>query len=568
MARRCTLRAALLLVLTLVAASALPLPFAPAHAAPAAPAFPAAPAANPVSGFFVSAASSDADNAAKVRQIKAAGGDTVVTFGSTLRQGSLDAAGRLRTGDEVDPAFTACRVDGEPCAAAVTEGVDVRRVLTFANHSHFTKGALQCPQDRAITSNGQRFTLLLLPTEGDGCRSPDGQYDLVAVHGGPAKGVDRTTSLLRAADQAGVDVYVGMPSVEKRTDVAWLPDMSYDDTLARFTDRFLRYHKSAGSTAALAGFYHHTEMPVAAGEVWEPVLDLYRLQNQAIAEHFPRKAALVSPYLDNRREANPGLDRGQLEAKTERGARAIARTAEGVPLAIAVQDGMGTGKGGTYLVNEAKSPVDAPAASLVGEQTWRSAYLMSVSDSFRAAKAGLEGTEASLWANVEGMTPEVGDDGCANDQERGATTKGRLDQQVQGVGRFTAKNISFMWEPFYTCQVGQRTLAQSITRQDDTPLVVNALMNTKKDVLWLSGYNLAGSRATVKYVDTDGKVHEATAGISGHSPDYGDRAGLDPGVGGASYAMTFESPQPGKIFIVSVTGRSGVSTNHPFSLKH
>ncbi|WP_109471042.1 hypothetical protein [Ornithinimicrobium cavernae] len=559
------LRTALTVILALVAGPAPALVTDTAQAAPTARA-----ATPPLSGFFVSAGSTDAENTTTLRQIKQVGGDTVVTFGNTLRTSSLDGQDRIRTGGEIDPAFTACRIDGRPCATAMAAEGRIRRVLTFANHSHFTQGALQCPLDRAITSRGQRFTLLMIPTGGEGCTSADGRYDLVAIHGGAAKGIDRTVSLLAAADRAGMAVYVGMPSVEKRTDVPWLPDLSYQDTFAEFTDRFLRYHKAVGATAALAGFYHHTEMPVAAGDVWQPVLDLYRLQNRAIARILPGRAALVSPYLDNRRSANPGTDREELSAKTRDGARAIAETASGVPLTIALQDGMGTGKGGSYLVNERNGPVDPHTAAFVGEGTWDNTYVMPVSDSFRAASAGLEGTGARLWANVEGMTPQggAGDTGCGAGGPRGKTTKDRLDRQVQAVARYTAKNISFRWDPYYTCQVSGTTLAEALRHHVSTPLITNAALNPQKNALWVAGYNLAGSTATVKYTDTHGRVRTATAQISAFSPGYGRHARLDRGLEGATYPVTFTEPQRGKIFIVSVTSRTGGPGSRSFSLRY
>lgn len=556
------LRAALALVLTLVGAPALSGLTAPTPAT-------ATPATHPITGFFVSAAATDAENAATLKQVTQVGGDTVITFGTTLRTGSLDGRSRIRTGDEVDPDFTACRINGKPCAAVATRGITVNRVFTFANHSRFGKGALRCPQDRAFQSKGQRYTLLLIPTEGNGCTATNGRYDLVAVHGGPVKTVDRTTSLLRTADRAGVQVYVGMPSVEKRDDPAWLPDLSYQRTFAAFTDRFLRHHRSQGQTAALAGFYHHTEMPVAGkASVWRPVLDLYAVQNRAIARIFPDKAALVSPYLDNRRSANPGLDRKQLATRTEAGARAIAQTANGVPLTIAIQDGMGTGKAGAYLANEARSPVDPRTAEFVGEGSWGSIYLMPVGDSFRAARSGLEGTGATLWANVEGMAPVAGDPECGSSGHRGQTSKDRLDRQVQSVGRYSAKNISFMWDPFYTCRTNGTSLAQTLRDLDGTPVITNAALNPGKEVLWLAGYNLAGSRAKVKYVDTEGKVRGATVDISSHSSDYGRRAGLDAGLESAAYPVRFQDPQQGKVFIVSVTTRDGVRNSNTFSLPH
>src|SRR5699024_2505957 len=139
--------------------------------------------------------------------------------------------------------------------------------------------------------------------------------------------------------------------------------------------------------------------------------------------------------------------RADLLAKTRSGARAIAATSAGVPLTIAVQDGMGTGKAGAYLVNQADTPVDPYAAAFVGQGTWESIYLLSVSASFGAVAEGLQGTGAQLWANLEGMTPQVSSAQglCGSGFPRGQSTKQRLDQQVQAVGRYTAKNISFMW---------------------------------------------------------------------------------------------------------------------------
>lgn len=568
MPHRSVLRPALIALLVLVTGGVLPGPSTAAQAHPAPAAAP--PSAQPISGFFVGAGSTDEENAETLADIRKVGGDTVITFGTTLRTGSVDAAGRILTGDAIDPAFTRCRINGTPCGTVMTRGGDIRKVFTFANHSHFTKGALQCPADRTLTSKGQRFTLLKIPTQGSGCTSENGTYDLIAIHGGPAQAVDRTTSLLRAADHAGMTAYIGLPSAQKRADVPWLPDLSDQHTLARFTDRFLREHRSREHTAALAGFYHHTEMPVSGDpEVWSPVLELYRLQNQAIARTFPDKGALVSPYLDSRRSANKGVSAEQLAARTKAGARAIAETASDVPLTIALQDGMGTGKAGAFHVNQADAPVDTPAAQFVGQTSWEEAYLLSVSESFSATRSGLDGTGATLWANIEGMTPQerLGTPGCGTG-ERGRTTKNRLDQQVQAVGRYTAKNISYRWDPYFTCRVGQTTLAQALLRHGTAPVVTNASLDPDRDLLWLAGYNLAGSSVRVKYVDTHGKVHEATSEVSVFSDDYGRRTGLDAGLQSADYPVRLTAPQEGKIFLVWVTGESGVPGSRSFAVRH
>ena len=154
--------------------------------------------------------------------------------------------------------------------------------------------------DRNVTNNGQSYSVLVLPKIGQGCTSSDGKYDVVVVGGGSSSAVDPSRSLADAATKLGMKFYAGMPAPAKRADLPYLPDVSYQGTLALFTERFLSYQAAANDVPGLAGFYHHTEMPLTDSSTFDSVLALYTSQNRAIHRIFPARQAIVSPYIDAR----------------------------------------------------------------------------------------------------------------------------------------------------------------------------------------------------------------------------------------------------------------------------
>lgn len=250
------------------------------------PAVAAEPPIYPVSGFFVAASTSDSVNTQKLQAIKAVGGDTVITFGSNLAPTSLSAV----------PAD--CRISGVNCAQSAVGGVLLNRVFTYADSSPWGGAAIRCPQDRSVTNNNKLFTVLVLPTTGAGCDSPNNLYDVVVISGGSAPGASAAGSLAKAATAQGMKFFAGMPIPARRTDLGFLPDLSYQDAFRQFTDRYLQYQAAANDVPGLAGFYLSTEMPLNDGAAFEPVLTVYRIQNQAIRAIMPGRGAIVSPYID------------------------------------------------------------------------------------------------------------------------------------------------------------------------------------------------------------------------------------------------------------------------------
>ena len=517
----------------------------------------------PISGFFISAKTIDAVNVDKLKAIKAVGGDTVITFGNTLRPATVNGAGQLVTGDKVNPNFNDCKINGASCVTAVTAGYKINRTFTFENYSRISGTALKCAKDKTFVNNGQSYTLLLIPTLDNGCSSPNNAYDLVATYGGSVANADPSLSVAAAASSLGMKFYVGLPAPVKGTDIPWLPDMSYSDTMQKFTERFVMFHASRNNVAGMTGFYHHTEMPLTPSAHYNTILDVYRMQNAAIKKYMPSREALVSPYIDAR------IGKGALTpAQARDAAKKIAQTNSGIHLSIAIQDGMGTSKGAAYMGNEAGLNVDPYAAAYVGDGTWGSKYVAPVSEYFKAAAEGVKGTGASLWANLEGMAPsnEKTANNCENSL-RGKTTKSRLDRQVQAVGTTTSKNISFMWDNYFTCAVtkGSKTLAQDLTSRGSEPIISDTSLSASGQ-LTVSGYNLSGATVSVKYLNQNRTAETKSAKLEWIDVTFGARTGLDKRMERVLFNIGRVSIPAGSYYMVKVTNWTG-ATNSSFYSK-
>jgi hypothetical protein len=513
---------------------------------------PAAVAADtpifPVGGYFVRAAGTDALNASKLYAIKGLGGDTVITFGSRLTPTSL-------AGVPAD-----CQIAAVNCVQSAAGGVLLNRIFTYSDSNPWGSAAVKCPRDRSITSNNKLFTVLVLPAQGPGCDAVDNRYDVVVVSGGNAPGTSATGSMARVATAQGMKLFAGMPIPVNRTDLAYLPDLSYQNTFTQFTDRYLQYQAAANNVAGLAGFYLSTEMPVSDGPVFNSILTVYRIQNQAIRRIMPTRSAVVSPYIDARAAAAGRTTPAQAAAAV----RNIASTASGVPLNIAVQDGMGTGKGGAYFGNEAAASVDQFAAAIVGAGTWGTKYLAPVRDYFQAAAAGIAGTGATLWANMEGMAPANGANPC-DTNARGQTTKARLDRQLQQLGNAPTKVISFMWDTYYTCVGTGVPLVNSITAGKATPVITDSSFNAAAGSLFVTGYNLSGAQVQIKWTTAAGQVQDRTVAAAAYNPAYGQQNGLNPGLQSVTINVGGTSLGAGKYYMVNVINGWGARNDAFYS---
>lgn len=509
-----------------------------------APAAKAAPApVYPISGFFIYGSTSDAVNMTKLSDIKSVGGDTVITFGSRLKPTTLSAI----------PA--ACTISGVNCATAAASGVKVKRYFTYSDGNSWGTPAFLCARDRTVTSGSTIYTIFVLPTEGSGCNSPSGTYDVVLVTGGTNS---MSVSLGKAATSLGMKYYAGLPAPVMRTDVTYLPDLSYQATLSVFTSRFLIYQGKVNNVAGLAGFYHHTEMPLSDGSVWDSVLSLYRMQNARIAQYQPGRDAVVSPYIDSRTSFG-----GRVTVDQARNAVAnIADTAGSVHLAIAVQDGMGTGKGGSFFGSESSNNVDQYAASIVGSGSWGSKYLAPTRDYFWALAEGIDGTGAELWANLEGMAPATSQNPC-DGSLRGQTTKARIDKQLQQMGNTNTKIISFMWDPYFTCSGTWTPMLDRFKAGNMTPVITDSIFNNGN--VLVTGFNLSGGTVQIKWSDPNGRVFDKTVTATNYNPNYGKQQGINPRMESVTANIGSASLASGKNYFIDVVNGSGVKNDALYS---
>jgi hypothetical protein len=506
----------------------------------------AAPPVYPISGYFIFGSSSDAVNTQKLSDIKAVGGDTVLTFGSRIKPAAL--------GDI--PAD--CQINGINCAQSAASGVKVNRYFTYSDSSLWGTPSHVCPRDVSLTGNGKPFTVLVLPNQGSSCTSSNGLYDVVVVSGATAAGTAGVNvSLAKTATSLGMKYYAGMPLPVARTDYGYLPDVSYLPAFTQFTDRFLRYQSKVINVSGLGGFYLSYEMPVTSGSTFDPILNIYRIQNQAIARIHPNRGAIVSPYLDGR--FNVGLTTSQVRD----GAEKIANTAGNNHLSIAIQDGMGTGKSGAFFGNEASNPVDQYAASIVGSGSWGSKYQAPIRDYFAAAAEGIDGTGAELWANVEGMAPLTSQNPC-DTNTRGQSTKARIDRQLQQLGNAPMKVVSYMWDGFYTCQGVWGPLSDRIKIGSNTPVITDSIFYGNGNVL-VTGHNLSGGTVNIKWTDTAGRTYEKTVTASGYNPDYGEQLGINPRLESVIASLGSTSLGIGKYYMINVTNGSGVKNDAFYS---
>lgn len=493
----------------------------------------------PISGYFIFGSSSDAVNSQKLSSIKALGGDTVITFGSRIKPAVLSDI----------PAD--CKINGANCAQAAASGVKVNRYFTYSDNALWGASSLVCPRDVSLTGNGKPFTVFVLPNQGSNCTSSNGLYDVVVVSGATAAGTAGVNvSLAKTATTLGMKYYAGLPIPIARTDYGYLPDVSYVPAFTQFTDRFLRYQKNIINVSGLGGFYLSYEMPVTSGSTFDPILNLYKIQNQAIARIHPDRGGLVSPYLDGRKTG------GLTVTQVRDGAEKIGFTSGNNHLVIAIQDGMGTGKSGAFFGNEADNPVDPYAASIVGNGSWGSKYQAPIRDYFAAAAEGVDGTGAELWANLEGMAPATSQNPC-DDNSRGQTTKSRVDRQLQQLGNAPMKVISYMWDGFYTCQGVWGPLADRLKAANNTPIITDSIFYGDGGVV-VTGQNLSGGTVNVKWTDGFGRNYEKTVSATNYNPNYGKEMGMNPRLESVTANIGDASLGSGKYYMINVTNGAGV----------
>lgn len=423
-----------------------------------------------VTGYWVIPRADRCVTQRMVEAIHAIGGDTLITFGP-------------RFNARPDPDFPDCQVDGRPCAEL--PGRRVRQVYTYLTSEEFGQSMLRCPGiDRRVESGGRTFYRLTLAGS---CAAAEHDLVLVATDG------DGVGNLVREASAYGMTVFPGLPAAPQREDKPWEPDLAHTAALESFTARVLAgYRERFAGQPGFGGVYQSFELAMRARADKDPIISLYAAQHAVVAAALPGRKIVVSPYIDARR------GRGFPPSQVAQGLADIAGTRAGAPMAVAVQDGRGTGKVPVHGPHEAGAKVTPRLVPVVGEVTNRTAYYGSTADYVEAAARKVPGG-VELWVNVEGFEPTPADGECGRLDPlplRGRTTKARLDQQVTAAGRHAQKIISYGWDPFFTCQARHDTpsLADDIAAGWRQPIIVNAYpkeVDGRPGVV-VEGYQLRG----------------------------------------------------------------------------
>lgn len=472
----------------------------------------------PVSGVFMYFGL-PCETRQKFEEFKSLGGDTIATFGPALSQRDVSSDGQiLDKSGAVDPKFVNCVADGLTCrerAEAVVGAERIRRTMVYGSDDIFGAEMARCTAnqlDEVIMNNDQRYLRLLLPVgheDGASCDENAEQYDLIVTVANYAEEVDKVDFALSEADRLGISVYRGLPSIPGDPQTSWLPDTRFLDTLKPFASRFLdHYENIRGQHSSLVGMYQNHEIPLKGNAAWNKSYTLYETHNELLAERMPGAKMLFSPYL-SARTTSTGLTLEDVKAGMIR----LASIRHGVEIVVAPQDGRGTGKGSIHFPDEIDETVLPSLQSVVGGPlTYGEAYRANTAEYFAAMESTLgELTGIELWANLEAMEPaqQDGETDCdiPNPKGRGLATKERLDQQIAMVGQHVSKIISFMWDPFFYCEVlGDPSLSDQIYERGSEPIVAGAsgALNGTISGLDIVGFNLVRAQVTISYLDING----------------------------------------------------------------
>lgn len=216
--------------------------------------------------------------------------------------------------------------------------------------------------------------------------------------------IDPQKTLVEAAEQEKARVFLGMPAPQQKS---YLPDLSYKGVVDNFVGKYVENYRAVGAT----GYYHHIEMPISGGSMWDGTRGLYAAHNQIVARIHPGAVTIIAPYLETRKAKH-----GATPAQSAAGAKKLMRTARGTQLFIAPQDGLGT-----------------DTTALRVDRSRR--HVETTEDHFKAMNKAIGNR---LWATTEVMRPAGG-------QNRTATNAHRVGQQLSAVKRYTRGSIGFMW---------------------------------------------------------------------------------------------------------------------------
>ncbi|MEO7905046.1 MAG: DUF4434 domain-containing protein [Candidatus Saccharimonadales bacterium] len=447
----------------------------------------------PISGYFYLTSSDPCATQASVEGMHKIGADTVITFGSTLKEMSPSALKK----DPLYRYFASSGKHGYDIAKSKTSGGRIAKVFTYSDKIIMGSAAHICgSRDGTIRTNKGVFDWFLIPTDAaySGCTSPSKTYDLVVSSSKSTS--DANTNLINSARQYGMKVYLGLPKVAMENDASKGPRIDYSHTFGSFSTRVLKsWQQLYGKNPAFAGVYQ-TQETVVSSKVGKRVLDLYALQHKVIAWQLQKdkRVVIISPYARMLKTSGTTL------ASITDASKRMGQTAKsaGVTPIIMPQDGAGTGHVGLYDPFEKNAKIRPEATPTVGKSsiTNAAAYMGSTTDLYRAIKA----SGFTTWGNVEAFRPG----GSAGN--RPLTNRAKLDKKVRTAAPAVSKIVAYRWNGYMTDKSsfnGNMTLQQSILTNGNKPFISSA--SRISGGVRVVGYKLYTGKSAYIVVNSNGK---------------------------------------------------------------
>lgn len=441
----------------------------------------------PISGYFMYSSTEQCKVRASLEAMHKIGGDTVVTFGSSLRPISPQD---LRN-DALYSHFSQGGRHGYDIAWSATNGGRIANVYTYSDKITLGSKAHACGgRDGTITTAKGVFDWFLMPTDAgySDCTSSSKTYDLVVSSS--KSGRDANTTLIKEAELYGMKVYLGLPkTLDHQT--------GYSHTFGSFTTRVLKsWQQQYGNSSAFAGVYQTQEMRLGKG-LTANGLKLYDIQHKIVTYQLAKSKqnVLVSPWVSLYRSDGDSLT--DITAAT----KLIATTANGVNMIMSPQDGAGTGRVGLYDTYEANYRVRSSVGNVIGSTASnKNLYVSDTREFIQAVKnAGL-----TTWANVEAFKPG----GVTGN--RPLTDRATLDKQVRRVGPVVSKIIGYRWNDYMTNvnQAANASLYRSIYVHGSRPMLGS--VSRIDGGVRLVGYKFSNSKPSTVIVNSGGVVRRFT----------------------------------------------------------
>jgi hypothetical protein len=130
----------------------------------------------------------------------------------------------------------------------------------------------------------------------------------------------------------------------------------------------------------------------------------------------------------------------------------------------------------------------------------------------------------------------------------------RIGMQLQEMAPAT-KVISYMWDPYYTCEGTAPALTKELEKGFTVPLVADSSFDAGTGELQVVGFNLSRNMLHVKWIGKDGKDHSIEVMPARVDEAYGENLGLNPRLQAAVLKIDAGPSSPEELYVLSATNK-------------